>query len=97
MTLILANLAASISLLVHVFYVVLLVRVVVSFFPPRRAGIWSVVADISERLTDPVLAPIRRRVPLWGGLDFSPLIALFLVNLVGMLVVGGLLWLAVHI
>ena len=32
-------------------------------------------------ITEPVLAPIRRAIPSYGGLDFSPLIAFFLLNL----------------
>jgi YggT family protein len=30
--------------------------------------------DILYRLTEPVLAPIRRRLPQMGGLDLSPII-----------------------
>lgn len=96
-SLILVNLAASIVLITRIFYVILLVRVVASFFPPRRPGIWAQISAISGALTDPVLAPLRNRIPLWGGLDFSPLIALFLINIVGNLVASGLLWLATHV
>ena len=32
-------------------------------------------------ITEPVLAPIRRAIPTFGGLDFSPVIAFFLLNL----------------
>ena len=97
MSLVLYNLATSVGLVVDVFYIILLVRVVASFFPPRQAGIWATLAGLAERLSDPVLMPIRQRLPLWGGLDFSPLIALLLVNLVGNVVSSGLMWLALHV
>ena len=32
-------------------------------------------------ITEPLLAPIRRAIPAFGGLDFSPVIAFFLLNL----------------
>ena len=33
------------------------------------------------RLTEPILAPLRRVIPPFGGLDFTPMIALFLLEL----------------
>ena len=36
----------------------------------------TVLADVIERLVAPVLAPIRRIVPLIGGVDLSPLVLL---------------------
>ena len=79
------RLAESVSLLEKVFFVVLLVRIVASFFPPRTEGIWNRIAGFSVRLTEPLLAPIRRRIPLMGMLDLSPLLAFFLVDIVGFL------------
>lgn len=42
--------------------------------------------------TEPLLAPIRRVLPSFGGLDFSPLIAFFLLNFVERLVFMMLGW-----
>ena len=36
-----------------------------------------------ERMTDPIYRPIRRVLPVMGGLDFSPAIALILLRIVG--------------
>jgi YggT family protein len=38
-----------------------------------------VVGDMIARITEPVLAPIRRLLPPMGGLDLSPLILIFLI------------------
>ncbi len=43
-------------------------------------------------VTEPLLAPIRRVVPVFGGLDFSPLIAFFLLNFAERLVFMMLGW-----
>lgn len=88
------RLADSVGLLERIFFVVLLVRIVGSFFPPRTEGIWNAIAGFSVRLTEPVLAPIRRRIPLMGMLDLSPLIAFFLVDIVGFLLSTLFLYLA---
>jgi YggT family protein len=43
-------------------------------------------------ITEPLLAPLRRALPSFGGLDFSPLIAFFLLNLLERLVFMMLAW-----
>jgi YggT family protein len=41
----------------------------------------SVLADLLERLVMPLLNPIRRLVPLVGGIDLSPLVLLVLLQI----------------
>ncbi len=36
-----------------------------------------VVGDFLARITEPLLAPIRRRLPPMGGMDLSPLVLIF--------------------
>lgn len=38
-----------------------------------------VVGDLIARITEPVLAPIRRILPPMGGLDLSPLVLIFII------------------
>ena len=40
------------------------------------------VAEFLYRITEPVLGPIRRRLPNFGGLDISPIIAFFALWLI---------------
>ena len=40
----------------------------------------STVMRFLWNITEPVLAPIRRAIPKFGGLDFSPMIAILLLN-----------------
>jgi YggT family protein len=49
----------------------------------------TVLADVVQRLVAPVLAPIRRIVPLVGGIDLSPLVLLVLLQ-VAAIVLGSL-------
>lgn len=41
----------------------------------------SVMADVIERLVAPALTPIRRVLPLIGGIDLSPLVLLLLLQI----------------
>jgi YggT family protein len=45
----------------------------------------SVAADFLERLVLPVLIPIRRFVPLIGGVDLSPLVLLLILQVAGII------------
>lgn len=49
----------------------------------------SVLADVIERLVAPLLMPIRRVLPLVGGIDLSPL-ALLLILQIAAIVLGHL-------
>jgi len=56
------------------------VRVILSWIPNVRLpfGLGEFVWNVSE----PILAPIRRAVPFFGGIDFSPFVALIAIQLV---------------
>ena len=49
----------------------------------------SPIADVIARLCEPVLRPVRRVLPLLGGIDLSPLAVLVLLQ-VAMIVLGSL-------
>ncbi|MEA2627972.1 MAG: YggT family protein [Chloroflexota bacterium] len=88
------------SLLIGVlwlFVIVILVRVVFSWVGPfgyggrnygrRSSGFLSSVSDLAFRITEPVLAPVRRRLPPMSGMDLSPLVVTvacyFLIHALG--------------
>lgn len=52
----------------------------------------STVMRFLWNITEPILAPIRRVLPTFGGLDFSPIIAYFLLNLLENFVFTMLGW-----
>ncbi len=68
-------------LVYKLFVFVLLVRCVLSWIRPvHYHPLVRALDDLTAPITEPVLAPIRRLLPPWktGGLDFSPMIAIFL-------------------
>ena len=46
----------------------------------RNRLVWS-IGDFLYRVTEPMLRPIRRILPNFGGLDLSPLVAILLLEL----------------
>ncbi len=47
----------------------------------RNRLVWT-IGDFLERVTEPVLGPIRRILPNFGNIDLSPLVALILLRVV---------------
>jgi YggT family protein len=54
-------------------------RVILSWVPTHLP--WG-LNDFIFSVTEPILGPIRRSLPMAAGMDFSPLIALVLLQLV---------------
>jgi len=65
------------------FLVVIIVRVVFSWVSPYPT---NPVTRLAWRITEPVLGPIRRRLPPMSGIDLSPLVVwLAVIILIGVL------------
>ncbi|HEY8730984.1 MAG TPA: YggT family protein [Candidatus Limnocylindria bacterium] len=65
--------------------VVIFGRVLLSWVSTRLPwGLGEFIFSVSE----PMLAPIRRALPVTAGMDFSPLIALVLLQLIKPLILG---------
>lgn len=59
--------------------IALIVRVVSSWLPVSPYSMWI---SWSFRLTEPILAPLRRIVPTLGAFDITPIVAYFLLGLI---------------
>lgn len=74
------------TLLVFAYIVMSLVFAFARGIPYNRylMGLFEFLRDVSE----PLLAPFRRIIPSFGPFDFSPIIALIVLRIVGGLVVA---------
>ncbi len=57
-------------------------RAIMSWFPINPTSPVYPVASGLHRLTEPVLAPIRRLLPPMGGIDLSTLLVIVAINFV---------------
>lgn len=55
-----------------------------------RSGFVATVVDVLYRLTEPLLAPIRRFVPMFGGLDLSFIVLWLLVEFLKRIIIYNL-------
>jgi YggT family protein len=73
-----------------VLYVLIIARIAVSWI---GLSPWHPVVRWLRRIVDPILAPFRRILPNFAGIDFSPILAIvvifFVADLLQRLVLGG--------
>jgi YggT family protein len=82
-------LIAMVEMASNILFVLLVARVLLPMLgaDPNKPLLQAVL-----RLTEPILAPIRALIPLAGGLDFSPMVAMVLLAIVQtavILLLGG--------
>lgn len=67
----------AIGKLIEVFYWLIILRWAVSMFRPMTPPAWfDRLEEVVYRLTEPLLAPVRRYMPDTGPIDFSPLVVI---------------------
>ena len=70
-----------IRLLCEVLTLAIFIRVILSWFLTRP----NTLSIILEKITEPILAPLRRIIPRLGMFDFTPLVAIILLQLIASL------------
>jgi YggT family protein len=81
-----------IDIAAKVLTVLVFIRVVLSWVSP--GGVNNPLIVLVYRITEPMLSPVRSLLPSMGGIDFSPVIVLFGIQIVEQLLVRLLLGMA---
>ena len=74
--------SALLCSVVQIFIYMIIVRVVLSWFPATSGGVVAQVSYFVGRFTEPVLDAVRRSLPRTGALDLSPLVVLLFLQIV---------------
>ena len=88
-----SDVANFVATLFTVYIVLILIRIVLSWFPRIPYYRWlDVVLTFIRDVTDPYLNVFRRFMPAvrfgGGAIDLSPMVAMFVLIIVGQIVVG---------
>jgi YggT family protein len=90
----LEGLAKILELVLQLYMWIIIARALVSWVNPDP---WNPIVQFLDRATEPVLAPIRRRLG-WGmGIDLSPLVAILIIYFLQHALVGSLYELALRL
>lgn len=73
-----------ISLIINVFLFAILIQVIISWINP---GSHNPILSLIHSLTEPLLTPVRRRMPDLGGIDLSPMVVMIGLVVLEMLLI----------
>ncbi len=80
-------LANLVNLVLEAYFWIIIAGAVLSWVSPDPS---NPIVRFLRRLTEPVLRPIRRRLPTGMGLDFSPMVVLLAIYFLKWFLVGSL-------
>lgn len=90
----LEGLARALQVLLTICMWLIIIRAVMSWVSPNP---YHPIVQFLHRCTEPVLAPIRRRLPWTGGVDLSPIVAFVIIVFLQVFLAGSLHDLAVRL
>jgi|GraSoiStandDraft_41_1057321.scaffolds.fasta_scaffold29817_7 YggT family protein len=68
------------DLLFQILIFAIIARALLSWFPVRPGNPFYALMVVLLQITEPILAPLRRVVPMIGMIDITPLIAMLLLG-----------------
>ena len=86
--------ARLLEVVLEVYFWIIIVRALLSWVNPDR---YNPIVRFLYQVTEPVLRPIRRRLPMEMGLDFSPLVVILAIKVLQWFLVDSLRDLAVSL
>jgi YggT family protein len=76
--------------IIRIYEVILLARILMSWIRPDP---YHPVVQWLRKLTDPVLEPVRRLLPLnAGGIDFSPMVVFIVLEVIERILRGQMMY-----
>jgi YggT family protein len=89
-----ATAAHIIDIALTVYMWIIIIRAVLSWVNPDP---YNPIVRFIERVTEPVMAPVRRLIPIRGmGIDFSPIIILLVIVFLQGFLVKSLIEISYH-
>ena len=84
--------AKILDIVLSLYMFVIIARAVISWVNPDP---YNPIVRILHSLTDPILYPIRRKIPLnFGGIDFSPLLVILAIYFLRLFLIENMIELA---
>jgi YggT family protein len=90
------QIAGYLSTLIYVYTLLIILYIVIQLLfsvgirPPYSRSLDTVIGFLRD-ICEPFLRLFRRVIPSFGGIDFSPILAIFTLQIVNSLLVNGLI------
>ena len=82
------TIAYLLKTILYIYLFIIIIQVIISWINPN---VYNPITTIMYQISEPILKPIRQFIPSSGGLDFSPLVALIIINLLMILIISPLM------
>ena len=76
-----------IGLMANLLTILIFIWVILSWIMPP----YNPVREALDRIVEPMLAPIRRVIPMAGMMDFSPMILMILIEIIARVLINVLI------
>jgi YggT family protein len=86
-----ASIATVVNALIRFYEILVVVWCVLSWFPMGSGSLITDVRQVIDRIVGPFMHIFQRFIPPLGGIDLSPVVAIFLLDCVRGLLVSILL------
>lgn len=84
-------LVVFVNALFEILFWAIIGRALLSWFPMRPGNPFQPLAVVLFQITEPILGPLRRVIPMIGMIDISPIVALFLLQILRYVLASALL------
>ena len=71
--------------LVDLYVLLIIIYIIMTWVPSNSSSTFNTIFDFLEKICEPYLKLFRRIIPPVGGLDFSPIVAIVVIQLVARL------------
>ena len=85
------NVVSFVMRLFDFYQVLIIIWCILSWLPMPREGVLSDIVGALDSIVSPYINLFRRFIPPLGGIDFSPIVAIIVLQLIERFVIGMLL------
>jgi YggT family protein len=71
-----------VSALFEILFWAIIARSLLSWFPVRPGNPFYQLTIVLHQITEPILGPLRRIIPMIGMIDISPIVAMLLLRFI---------------
>ncbi len=82
----------AVSALFNLYEILIVVWCILSWIPRRPGSVLFDIAAAIDRIVSPYINIFRRFIPAFGGIDFSPVIAILALSVIEMVVLRVLVF-----
>jgi YggT family protein len=82
------QIASAVNSLFSLYSLLIIIWCILSWFPRGNGGILDDIRGVLDTIVSPYMNIFRKFIPPFGGIDFSPILAIVVLEVIQRLIVG---------